>query len=384
MLSCDWLTLSCRANLAADSFPRMQGWHWQQLDGTNIWHNRALAFDDMGVQIGTLCYNPKSTLINKQACTFQLHNQRLYTGDAPRYIYELPFMGITNVGVSRVDICFDFVVDERTRDIIVGLSDGRYYVAGKRHGSQFWQRVSSEWRLFDDVDKIPHCQSWGSKQSQWKWKLYYKSLELAQEGEGGLWAKPYIVDAWQRNGMDIHRVWRLEMSLSSGTQIVFNGQSLTSDIVNAYGVEMFFDALAHRFVVKQASSHKHRSHDIAVEFVSKPVEVYVSEGRSVLQCRTTGSVKVSQPMLSYVASIYKILSDPASIVRRCDAVNMLAPVSRIVADYSLQRYFEAVAGVSYTQWQEDVLSRCIGDDDDSNDTDRGHDDWWRFSSFGGE
>lgn len=129
----------------------------------------------------------------------------------------------TDIRISRVDVCMDFVKFDRNDD--PGSFVRRYFqrvyskinqtsITG--HGSDTWH--GQDWNSL----------SWGSISSDVGTKMYDKTMEL-YDPISDSYAKPYIRDAWLRCHMidDVHRctmrgekvrVWRVEFSVRSSVR----------------------------------------------------------------------------------------------------------------------------------------------------------------------
>ena len=140
----------------------------------------------------------------------------------------------TNVRISRVDVCMDFVRFDKNDDPAAFVR--RYFrrVYSKinqgnitSHGSDTW--TGQEWNSL----------SWGSLTSDVGTKLYDKTMEL-YDPKLDAYGKPYIRDAWLHCHMidDVHRctmkgekvrVWRVEFSVRSSVKkwfkIELNGKA---------------------------------------------------------------------------------------------------------------------------------------------------------------
>lgn len=157
-------------------------------------------------------------------CHIRLCNRTCYFDNAAQLLSNfLREHQYTDVRISRVDICLDFVrfdlgddpssfVRRYFRHRYAKINQGR--ICG--HGSDTWS--GQEWNSI----------SWGSKSSAVTTKLYNKTLEL-YDPKLDRFGKPYIREAWFRAGMidDIQRVskdgesvnvWRVEFSLRSAVK----------------------------------------------------------------------------------------------------------------------------------------------------------------------
>lgn len=157
-------------------------------------------------------------------CHLRLCNRSCYFDDAAAFFASfLEKHGYTDVRISRVDICMDFVQFDLGDDpaaFVRRYFKHRYAKINQgricSHGEDTWN--GQEWNSL----------SWGSKTSAVTTKLYDKTLEL-YDVKLDRFKKPYIREAWFKAGLidDIQRctfkgelvhVWRVEFSLCSAVK----------------------------------------------------------------------------------------------------------------------------------------------------------------------
>lgn len=226
-------------------------------------------------------------------CHIRLVNRTCYFDNAAEYLDNfLSQHGYTDVRISRVDICLDFVTFDKGdgpqafirryfRHKYAKINQGR--ISG--HGEDTWS--GQEWNSI----------SWGSKTSPVSTKLYNKTMEL-YDPKTDSFGKPYIREAWLLCGMidDMQRVtkdgepvqvWRVEFSLKSAVKnwiaIDLNGndkekQSLRNTLevyYNRANMLVMFASLANhyfRFKKYKAGKRKDRCPEkILFDFVSPQV-----------------------------------------------------------------------------------------------------------------
>ena len=226
-------------------------------------------------------------------CHIRLVNRTCYFDNAAEYLDNfLSQHGYTDVRISRVDICLDFVTFDKGDDPqafvrryfrhkYAKINQGR--ISG--HGEDTWS--GQEWNSI----------SWGSKTSPVSTKLYNKTMEL-YDPKSDSFGKPYIREAWLLCGMidDMQRVtkngepvqvWRVEFSLKSAVKnwiaLDLNGndkekQSLRNTLevyYNRANMLVMFASLANhyfRFKKYKAGQRKDRCPDkILFDFVSPQV-----------------------------------------------------------------------------------------------------------------
>lgn len=347
-LSCDWMGLS----LSLDKLPKgtPPGCKWNKLDGTNVWQHRWVLYNDYGQRIFTLLFLPKSRIIRTDAALLEVENEWLYHGLGIKGCLNLmskvaPFK--VN-GMSRCDLAADFVPDERQRDIINGLATGDYYVGGKRNGSGFWSVDKSEW--IPDVwrgVKLPHCQSWGHKTSQVKWKLYYKSKELKDAVNGQGWDKPYIVDLWRQYGMDIYNVWRLEVSLHDCNQLQFCGDTLCWEMLEDNAPMIFKNLVADRFDVHRNEGHKDRSNDKAAPLLGlEDIVGSFRHRRPETMAKRSGRITLLRNLVASMDTPEVLFDDDCR-------EGVIAHIGDLINRDALGKYFCSMVGKDYFEWIED-------------------------------
>lgn len=225
--------------------------------------------------------NPASSGLNgihdENECHIRLCNRSCYFDNAADFLSNfLAKFGYTDVRISRVDICLDFIMFDKGDDPqafvrryfrhkYAKINQGR--LSG--HGEDTWS--GQEWNSI----------SWGSKTSAVTTKMYNKTLELF-DAKMNRFAKPYIREAWFRCGFidDIQRVtkngervnvWRVEFSLRSAVKnwvpieldgVTHKYQSLrnTLDCYNTRDklLVMFASLAQHYFRFKKYSPNKRK------------------------------------------------------------------------------------------------------------------------------
>lgn len=242
-----------------------------EVKGTNLYKRRVLVFDKSGNKFLTLLLQPFSSVLKPESMFVEVANSYLYHDftyvlSSLAYIHEFSFQSL-----SRYDVACDFNPTVSQLNVIDGLQDTTYYVAGKRQGAMFYDYV-----LPHDggrQQRVARCLSWGSKASNIKWKLYNKSLEITEiDNFGRSWCvKPWIQSAWRVAGLDVDNVWRLEVSVMSASNYNWRGEHLDfkmSDIERI--VPFFWDMAGTRFVVRANQGHKCRKWDSVVPFLAQP------------------------------------------------------------------------------------------------------------------
>lgn len=345
-LSVDWLALTLRLRSTISACP--SGHRWAYYSPTNVWLSRWCLFNEWGDKIFTILFQPRSSVIKADCALFEVANEWLYHGLGIKGALDLlsQCCEYDVLGMSRLDLAADFVPTEHQAYVIRSLSDGSMYVSGKRSGSGFWStnkdaELSPMW-----AGLVPHCQSWGHKTSNVKWKLYYKSKELREGITGKGYSKPYIVDMWRDIGLDVSNVWRLEVSLLNCNTFDFKGEKLTFQRFLHTGSDLYKSLYTSRFDVRRTEGHKDRSNDTHIEFL--PVG------------RLSGAFKVHREdkIVEHNGAVTLLRHLISDVVKEevliCDAVreSVLQNIATIIQNNTMEKYFEMVTGQSFDSWSE--------------------------------
>lgn len=276
IVNIDWLAFSvslCESSAERDAHEWIfhdapSGYRLVEFPGTNIYRRRFILYATDGRKILTLLCSPFSRAIPRTSALVEVANEWLYSGfwwmiDLLNDIHPCNFLCF-----SRVDVCCDFCADNDKLQLINSLAENRSYVQGKRDGSAFFS-FSLEG---SGVERTPRQLSWGSKNSNIKWKVYNKSLELHEfDAAGGLIChKPYIVAQWESQGWDKMKVWRCEVSICPMRKFTFRDRRLAwKDIINGFTIEDLFVSLyMTRFVIRRNEGHRDKSNDKRVHLLA--------------------------------------------------------------------------------------------------------------------
>lgn len=259
LINRDWFAFSvllapCAQDAETDAglefcFNNPFGCHIVEFSGTNLYRRRLIVYNGDGSKLLTLLCCPHSKIINSRSALVEIANAYLY-GSLSWVLDTLYSMHPFAIqSLSRIDVCCDFPCNPERYSLINMLATNRAYIQGKRSGSQF-----HSYDLSAAMERTPHCMSWGSKNSNMKWKLYNKSLEITEiDKDGRAWCtKPYIRDGWAAAGWDVNNVWRLEISVSPMAKYTFRGRKVSyEDVINDLWLEDFFvSCYHHRFVCR--------------------------------------------------------------------------------------------------------------------------------------
>lgn len=347
-LSIDWLGLSLRMNKDPRDIPHHQ---WREYSATNVWGKRRILYTEDGDKVLTLLSEPRSSVIRKDAALLEVENEWLYHGGGIPMVMDTLRSSVPYevLGFSRLDLAADFCPDDEGRTVIEGLASGDYYVAGKRNGSSFWStnnnpRLAPMW----NGRKIPHCQSWGHKTSAIKWKLYYKTKELADAGGGKFMDKPYIVDMWRCAGMDIQNVWRLEVSIKHGNAFVFDGMVLDLDTIATNRAQVFRTLMSSRFQIHKNEGHKDKTNDTIVSLLD------IRPGCATFRSAPPKKMAEHNGRIALLRQLVKALDDEQVLLDAESRHGVLEHIEQIIRRDGLQHYFYAMVGDTFEGFRDDT------------------------------
>lgn len=353
--STDWMAVSIILDdeLPHDAPPNH---FWQVYDhGTPVWNHRACLFNEYGEKVLTLLAKPKqTTFLQPRQGLVEIANEWLYRGvGVGGALDELhwccPF---TVTGLSRLDLCMDFVPTPEQCDIIKGLSRKEYYVSGKRNRSEFCSTPSESWVPPVWRGWCPHQQAWGHKTTQVKWKLYYKSKELRDNGKGWF-DKPYIVDGWRHYGLDENNVWRLEVSMTDCNSLLREGAEITYSKWAADEMGIFAAMYCSRFVIRKNEHHKDKTNDTIVPFL--PIDTV-----SRVRCKRYESETGRSARIGLLRSLIKYGEQEEVFMDATASAALTEHVENLVNHDNLERYFESAVGMSLGQWTKQMVERREG------------------------
>lgn len=345
-LSCDWLALTLNLDSVPVGCP--PGHCWAYYSSTSVWGSRWCLFNEWGEKVFTLLFRPLSPIIKPTAALFEVANEWLYHGLGIQGALDLlsSVVRFSVRGISRLDLAVDFVPDASQTGIIRGLASGTHYVSGKRNGSGFWSVNNDEYFPPEWRGRIPHCQSWGHKTSDIKWKLYYKTKELRDAAGGKGFDKPYIVDMWRDVGLDEHSVWRLEVSVRNCNGFDFLGKRLTFDAFKESGSDLFQALYTSRFQVCLNQGHKDRTNDTRVKFLD------VGTARDAFKVHRNETLVEHNGRLALIRHLVADVQREEVIINDTAREAVIAAMESILEGDRFHKYFHAVVGMEFDEWVE--------------------------------
>lgn len=344
LCSCDWLGLSLR--LSGEVKP-IENYVWREYSATNVWNKRRILYTEDGDKVLTLLNEPRSAIIAKNAALLEIENEWLYHGGGYWRILDTLRSSVffEVIGISRLDLCVDFVPTKSQSATIDNLYNGKYYVVGKRNGSNFWSRNKNPKLQADWLNReIPHNQSWGHKTSAIKWKLYYKSKELLDAMGGKFYDKPYIVDMWRINGLDTSNVWRLEVSLKHLNDYSIYGHPITLDWLDSNQLELFCQMYNQRFQIRKNQGHLDRSNDDEVEFLPIP------KIEKTFERNDPKSKRQHNGRITLLRHLVQSLDDEQVLLDSVSRNAVFDHIASILNRDNLHNYFLAITGQWFDEW----------------------------------
>ena len=352
-LNCDWLQYSVALDRTEPKLSCPPGHRIEICQGTNIYENRALVFDEHGRKLLTLLWKPYSSILNPLIMSVQVANEFLYS-ESILSSYELlkTICPCYFNSVGRLDICCDFNLDDKGVNMVKHLNSGHYYVERKGEGSAFWHEVT----VNGHKHKQTHCLSWGAKTTDIKVKLYNKSRELGLLG-GGEPEKPWIVNEWDQAGLDKMKTWRLEFSLKANGQLrwIDDQIRLTNIADRMWLAQVYCELYYNRFVtrVNQGKKKGHKNNDKRVYLIDLPKDFQKLVWASLNDKRSesTPAVKLLRSMMNQLDN-ESLKADKKLFEEFCTTI------ASVVSTHNLEDYFESHFGAGYIPFLADMCEHA--------------------------
>lgn len=333
IVSVDWFALSCMLIKERDGRPLVapSGWQVISMPPTAVWSERWFVMDGDGNKVATILCVPRSPIIDCKRCVVEIANRWLYYDDFRAVADKvLDIVPMTITGLNRVDLCVDFEMNEERYSTYKALASGDAYVKALRSGAIWWQDIPAG-KKGDGMglERVPHCLTFGGFDSVFKWKVYYKWLELEQAPPEA--KKPYIMDMWRRAGFSERHVWRCEVSVSGSNSL---RDMLQRPILPFQWyddrVQLFCDIYADKFVVRANEGHADKRNDKVLPFLEIDGQKAVrhalpsssrddSDPERRLTCKlwkelTQSDTQCNPSLCSIIkASLYELLERPRNV-----------------------------------------------------------------------
>lgn len=305
--------------------------------GNNIFEHRAILFDARGAKYLTLLWKPYSKVLPSNIMTVQVANEYLYLDGGAGILWSFEdlqkIVDCTFNAIGRIDICIDFEGSEDRTEFINHINSGRFYAQHKTEGSAWWHETSSG----TAKKKQLHCLTWGSQKSEIKVKLYHKSREQGLIGSDDA-DKPWIVQQWKLNEMDIHNVWRLEFSLSGAGQLRYKGQPLTLQNIadDEWLLNVFCELYHNRFVtrVNQGRRNGHHNNDQRVFLFPLP-----KRAAGLKWADPKGRDYEIPAAITLLRSMMRQIDNPTIMSARPTFTDYANTIINLIDNYNLSGYF---------------------------------------------
>lgn len=166
--------------------------------GSKLW-TEVYDITSRGRDFATFCRAPRSSAIDKNACTLKLANRVLYSCEYVDILRELiNLLGLHYVGITRLDLCYDcnYLADgSSVGSFLMQFFSHAPYCEGHiiRKGSR--RVIINGTRSSSGATGIS-AMRWGSPCSDIGAYCYNKSLELLEVKD-----KPWIRETWEKNGL---------------------------------------------------------------------------------------------------------------------------------------------------------------------------------------
>lgn len=177
---------------------------------TKIFRSVYSITDLYGKHICAYATDANDCILQKGHGILKFDNSQLYIHDNLKYFVEnfLNELDFKFVGITRLDICFDFHKFFNNRD-------PHNFIKGFLRGD-ILKVMRSQFRAAGDHDKenIYNWLYFGNHSSEVSYKIYNKSCEQDAKGR-----KPWIWEDWQKNSLlnTDEPVWRIEFTVNSTT-----------------------------------------------------------------------------------------------------------------------------------------------------------------------
>lgn len=271
IVSVDWFQLSTELVRERDGSPLQapNGWKCILMSPTAVWGERWFIMDCDGNKVATILCSPRSSKIPCKSCNVEIANRWLYYDDFKRICEDVQStLPMVVRGVRRVDLCCDFEMDKTKWETYMQLNAGTASIKGYGLNNVWRQKLRDKTDANDTKPSwVPHDLNFGSPESTFKWKVYYKWLELKQAPPEG--QKPYILNMWRAMGFKEKYVWRVEVSVQDCNRL----KKIDDTKIAPFSwyddrVRLFSCIYADKFVVREEGGHADHRNDRVLPFLN--------------------------------------------------------------------------------------------------------------------
>lgn len=256
--NCDWLQIHCYLSSNIEDYSNLK-YLIKRTGQSKVFRDIYEITNLLGYPVATWATNPNEVIMDKGHGVLKFDNKQLYVNaDLKQYVTDfLKHFTFKFIGITRLDICFDFHEFENFRAPQNFIKDFLSSRILKKNNTKFLSGGTHEKLTYNE------SISFGSKQSSVYYKLYNKSREMQAKT-----LKPHIVNSWKTTKLDVSNkeIWRLEFTLNADTSTLLNDyhQSFkyhsldTLSLPNMYGIFVYLFEKHFNFVKKKNVSRKDR------------------------------------------------------------------------------------------------------------------------------
>lgn len=274
------------------------------------------------IKVGEMTTQPLSSILPPNAGHLKLENQILYTSKWHEYLKDiLNLFDIEYRTISRVDVYYDcnkFYMGRTADRLIKDFLSCKILKIGSTkcsiHCDTLGYKIPSTTRKNQIECNYGRAEystiTWGKITSGIQHQIYNKSKELA-EGK----FKSWIVDTWERAGLDISNVWRSEIRIcKQGKNILLleSGDIFSlgySEIRDQESIEELFMSYADkyfRFVKRDYHNRKQRMEAIKLYDYRSEKELSIKPKISRVKSFTSKTMKVVTNVLENCLQFVKL------------------------------------------------------------------------------
>ena len=256
--NCDWLQLHLYLSTDLQDYPKGK-FLIKRTGQSKVFRDIYEITNLLGYPLASWATNANECIMDKGHGVLKFDNKQLYVNaDLKKYVSDfLHHFAFKFIGITRLDICFDFHEFENFRAPQNFIKDFLCSRILKKNNTKFLSGGTHEKLTYNE------SISFGSKQSSVYYKLYNKSREMLAKT-----LKPHIVNSWKSTKLDVENkeIWRLEFTLNADTSTLLNDYNQTFkyhsletlELPNMYGIFVYLFQKHFNFVKKKNISRKDR------------------------------------------------------------------------------------------------------------------------------